>query len=82
MPSIKYRADERSIIVNKIQTGTVLEKNDDTTVIYERFPEYFSIARERSFQYIITKEPLAKAVLCRKRGVARYNNGSECRLSR
>lgn len=70
--------------MNKIQTGTVLEKNDDTTVIYERFPEYFSIdkSRERSFQYIITKEPLAKAVLCRKRGVVRYNNGSECRLSR
>lgn len=42
-----------------VQIGTVLIQNDDTTIIYEKFPDYFSVDENDSIfvEYIIVKEP-------------------------
>lgn len=45
--------------MRKIQIGTILHKDEDTTNIYERFPEYFIVddAEEWFVKYVIAKEP-------------------------
>lgn len=45
--------------MKKIQIGTILYKNDETTGIYERFPDYFTVddSEEWFVKYIIKKEP-------------------------
>ena len=43
----------------KIQIGTILYENEDTTAIYEHYKEYFAVHNENDWfiKYIISKEP-------------------------
>jgi hypothetical protein len=45
--------------MKRVQIGTVLYENEDTSAIYEKYKEFFEIdnKREWSIKYIISKEP-------------------------
>lgn len=47
-----------------VQLGTILEENDETTAIYEKYPDWFDIQKESKWltKYVVSKEPSADLI--------------------
>lgn len=50
--------------MKKIQLGTILYEDEDTTAIYNKFQEYFEVSKEYEWlvKYVISKEPSIELV--------------------